>query len=55
MHPLVLKSVNDVGQVVLIMTVDTLHARVILWDTVVRKHLHAFPLKLLHRICRPDL
>ena len=54
-HSLVLKCLDDADEVVFVMAVNTRHAGVIVGDTAVREHLHAFPLELLHRIGRPDL
>ena len=55
MHPLAAKHLNDVCKVVFIVAINAFHARVIVRDTVIGKHLHAFPLEVLLRVGRPDL
>ena len=54
-HPFAPKRVDNVREVVLVVAIDTSHARVIMRDAVIGEHLHAFPLELLHCIGRPDL
>ena len=53
-HPLVAKRRNNVGKVVFVVAINACHARVIVRDTVIGEHLHAFPLEVLHRVSWPD-
>ena len=53
--PLVAKRLNDAYEIVFVVIINTCHARVIVRDALVSKHLHAFPLEILLRIGRSDL
>ena len=50
MHTFTAKRFNDVRKVVFVVAIDTRHARVIVRDAMIGKHLHAFPLEILHRV-----
>ena len=50
MHPLVTQRLDDVDEVVFVVSINAFHAGVIVRHAIAGKHLHAFPLELLLRI-----
>ena len=54
-NALVAEDVDSIDEIVFVVAVHTGHARVIVRDTVLGEHLHAFPLQFLLRIGRTGL